>query len=146
MENLPSGFTPRAIEFAKSSRKFVGLDFHPTINEVEPFIMLLLDECQKKFVNFESVDATNYQSLKSAFDKIDGKVCITTEGLLMYLTDFEIDAVCDNIKKILAEHGGYWITLGPEMSPLYALIVKAFLWRPNKRVHVQIEVYNRRQI
>lgn len=44
----------------------------------------------------------------------------------MYLTDSEMDAMCDNIKKILIEHGGYWITLDPEISFLYVLIVKAF--------------------
>ena len=71
------------------------------------------------------MDATNYPSIKSAFDKIDEKVCITTEGLLMYLTDFELDALCDNIKKILAEHGGYWITLDPRYHAS-TLIVKAF--------------------
>ena len=70
--DLPCGFTPGAIEFAKSGKKFVGMDLPATINEVEPAVMSLLDEDQKKFVNFEGVDATNYQSLKSAFDKIEG--------------------------------------------------------------------------
>ena len=124
--DLPCGFTPRALEFAESGRRYVGMDLPATINEIEPAIMSLLDEGQKKLVDFEGVDATNYRSLKSAFDKIDGKVCITTEGLLMYLTDSEMDALCDNIKRILAEHGGYWITLDPEISPLYVLIMKAF--------------------
>ncbi len=124
--DLPCGFTPRALEFAKSGRKYVGMDLPATINEVEGTIMSLLDEDEKRFVSFEGVDATNYHSLKSAFDKIDGKVCITTEGLLMYLTDSEMDAMCDNIKKILKEHGGYWITLDPEISPLYVLIMKSF--------------------
>ncbi|WP_407377074.1 STAS domain-containing protein [Methanobrevibacter sp.] len=124
--DLPCGFTPRSIEFAKNGRKYVGLDLPATINEVEPAVMSLLDEEQKKLVSFEGVDATNYHSLKSAFDKIDGEVCITTEGLMMYLTDREMDAMCDNIKRILQEHGGYWITLDPEISFLYVLIVKAF--------------------
>ena len=124
--DLPCGFTPRALEFAKSGRKYFGMDLPATINEIEPAIMSLLDEDQKKLVSFEGVDATNYQSLKSAFDKIDGKVCITTEGLMMYLTDSEMDVMCDNIKRILAEHGGYWITLDPEISPMYVLIMKAF--------------------
>ena len=91
--DLPCGFTPRVLEFAKKGKKFVGMDLPATINEVEPAIMSLLDEDQKKLVNFKGVDATNYQSLKSAFDKINGKVCITTEGLLMYLTDSEMDAM-----------------------------------------------------
>lgn len=124
--DLPCGFTPRAIEFAKNGNKYVGMDLPATISEIEPAIMSLLDEDQKKLIRFAGVDATNYQSLKSAFDKIDGKVCITTEGLVMYLTDSEMDAMCDNIRKILLEHGGYWITLDPEISSLYVLIMKAF--------------------
>ena len=135
--DLPCGFTPRAIEFAKSGKKYVGMDLPATINEVEPAIMSLLDEEQKKLVNFEGVDATNYQSLKSAFDKIDGEVCITTEGLLMYLTDSEMDALCDNIRNILAEHGGYWITLDPEISLLYVLIVKAFYGERTREIMYQ---------
>lgn len=146
--DLPCGFTPRAIEFAKNGRKFVGMDLPATINEVEPAVMSLLDEDQKKLVSFKSVDATNYQSLKSAFDGIDGEVCITTEGLLMYLTDSELDAVCDNIKRILSEHGGYWITIDPEMSLLYLLIVKAFygertreiMWQSKYRIDDKSDV------
>ncbi|MBQ6098851.1 STAS domain-containing protein [Methanobrevibacter sp.] len=146
--DLPCGFTPRALEFAKSGKKFVGMDLPATINEVEPVIMSLLEEDQKNLVNFEGVDATNYQSLKSAFDKIEGKVCITTEGLLMYLTDSEMDAMCDNIKRILAEHGGCWITLDPEMSLLYLLIVKAFygertreiMWQSKYRIDDKSDV------
>lgn len=116
--DLPCGFTPRALEFAKRGNKFVGMALPATINEFQPVIMSLPDDDQKKLVNFEGVDTINYPSLKSAFDKIDWKVCITTEGLLMYLTDFELDALCDNIKKILAEYGGCWITLDPEISRL----------------------------
>ena len=146
--DLPCGFTPRALEFAKSGRKYVGMDLPATIKEVEPAIMSLLDEEQKKLANFEGVDVTNYQSLKSAFDKIDGEVCITTEGLMMYLTDSEMDAMCENIKRILAEHGGYWITLDPEISFLYVLIVKAFygdrtreiMWRSKYRIDDKSDV------
>jgi len=110
--------------------------------------MSLLDEEHKNLVDFEGVDVTNYQSLKSAFDKIDGEVCITTEGLMMYLTDSEMDAMCENIKRILAEHGGYWITLDPEISFLYVLIVKAFygdrtreiMWRSKYRIDDKSDV------
>ncbi|MBR2556764.1 MAG: anti-sigma factor antagonist, partial [Methanobrevibacter sp.] len=141
-------FTPRAIEFTKNGRKYVGMDLPATINEVEPAIMSLLDEEHKNLVDFEGVDVTNYQSLKSAFDKIDGEVCITTEGLMMYLTDSEMDAMCENIKRILAEHGGYWITLDPEISFLYVLIVKAFygdrtreiMWRSKYRIDDKSDV------
>ena len=71
--DLPCGFTPRALEFAKSGENYIGLDLPATINEVEPAVISLLDDKQKKLVSFEGVDATNYHSLKSAFDKIDGR-------------------------------------------------------------------------
>ena len=146
--DLPCGFTPRALEFARRGRKYVGLDLPATINEVEPAIMALLDEKHRDLVDFEGVDVTNYQSLKSAFDKIDGEVCITTEGLMMYLTDYEMDAMCENIKRVLSEHGGYWITLDPEISFLYVLIVKAFygdrtreiMWRSKYRIDDKSDV------
>ena len=146
--DLPCGFTPRALEFARMGRKYVGLDLPATINEVEPAIMALLDEKHRDLVDFEGVDVTNYQSLKSAFDKIDGEVCITTEGLMMYLTDNEMDAMCENIKRVLSEHGGYWITLDPEISFLYVLIVKAFygdrtreiMWRSKYRIDDKSDV------
>ena len=146
--DLPCGFTPRALEFARMGRKYVGLDLPATINEVEPAIMVLLDEKHRDHVDFEGVDVTNYQSLKSAFDKIDGEVCITTEGLMMYLTDSEMDAMCENIKRVLSEHGGYWITLDPEISFLYVLIVKAFygdrtreiMWRSKYRIDDKSDV------
>ena len=50
--DLPCGFTPRALEFAKNGKKFVGMDLPATINEVEPAVMSLLDEGQKKACQF----------------------------------------------------------------------------------------------
>ena len=66
----------------------------------------------------------------------------------MYLTDSEMDVLCDNIKKILAEHGGYWITLDPEMPFLYLLIVKSFygertreiMWQSKYRIDDKSDV------
>ncbi len=83
--DLPCGYTPRAIEFARKGIPFVGLDLPAAINEARPGITSLIDPDQQHLVRFEGVDATNYGSLKKVFDEIQGDVCITTEGLLMYL-------------------------------------------------------------
>ena len=61
---------------------------------------------------------------------------------------FRMDVLCDNIKKILAEHGGYWITLDPEMPLLYLLIVKSFygertreiMWQSKYRIDDKSDV------
>ena len=59
------------------------------------------------------------------FDSIPGEVCITTEGLLMYFTDSEAGQLCDNIRRILQEHGGCWITADPETGIQFVLTTRA---------------------
>lgn len=123
--DLPCGYTPRAMEFAAKGKAFVGLDLPAAIAEAEPAITSLIGEDKRHLVHFEGVDATNYESLKKAFDRISGEVCITTEGLLMYLTDSEAGQLCDNIRRILLDHGGCWITADPETIIQYVLTTKA---------------------
>jgi anti-anti-sigma factor len=123
--DLPCGYTPRAIEFAKKGIRFVGLDLPAAINEAGPVITSLIDEKDRHMVRFEGIDATNYDSLKEIFDDIDGEVCITTEGLLMYLTDSEAGQLCDNIRRILTGHGGCWLLADAETAIQYVLTVKA---------------------
>ena len=123
--DLPCGYTPRAIEFAKKGIKFVGLDLPAAINEAGPVITSLVDEDKRRLVRFDGVDATNYDSLKSIFDEIQGEVCITTEGLLMYFTDSEAGQLCDNIRRILNEHGGCWLLADAETAIQYILTTKA---------------------
>ena len=53
---------------------------------------------QRELIHYREVDATNYASLEEAVADIDGEVCITTEGLLMYFTDSEAGALCSNIR------------------------------------------------
>jgi anti-anti-sigma factor len=124
--DLPCGYTPRAIEFSRKGKRFVGLDLPAAIADAEPAIRSLIDEDKQDLVRFEGVDATNYQSLKAVFDEIDGEVCITTEGLFMYFTDSEMGMLCDNVRRILNDHGGCWITCDPEISVQYVLVTKAF--------------------
>ena len=125
--DLPCGYLPKALRFTRAGHRFIGLDLPATIAEVEPVINTLLDDDQKKMVKFAGVDATNYESLKSALSDVEGKVVITTEGLMVYFNDSEIGALCDNVKKILDEHGGCWLTIDPEWLMSYTLIVKAIL-------------------
>ena len=124
--DLPCGYTPRAVEFARQNKKFVGLDLPATIYEAEPAIMSLIDEERRKLISFHAVDATNYFSLKKIFDEINAPVCITTEGLLMYFTNSEAATLCDNIRKVLEAHGGCWITLDPELPIQSVTIAKIF--------------------
>ncbi len=124
--DLPCGYTPRPMEFARKGLPFVGLDLPAAIAEAEPAILSLIDEDKRHLVRFAGCDATNYDSLEKALDEVSGPVCITTEGLLMYFTDSEAGQFCDNICRILKERGGCWITADPETAIQFVVSTRAF--------------------
>ena len=124
--DLPCGYTPRAIQFARKGIPCVGLDLPAAIAEAEPAIFSLIDEDKRQLARFAGVDATNYSSLEKALDGVSGPVCITTEGLLMYFTDSEAGQLCDNICRILKGRGGCWITADPETALQFIVSTQAF--------------------
>ena len=123
--DLPCGYAPRALGYAREGKRFAGLDLPAVIQEVRPEIMRLIGEGRRDFVRLSAADATNYDSLAEALGGISGTFCIITEGLLIYFTDSELEALTENIRKILSEHGGCWITSDPELLLTHSLISKA---------------------
>jgi O-methyltransferase involved in polyketide biosynthesis len=73
--DLPCGYTPRAIEFAKKGLAYYGLDLPAVIQEAAEKIPALIPPEQRKLVRFQAVDATNYASLEKALEDVDGPVC-----------------------------------------------------------------------
>lgn len=122
--DLPCGYTPRAQAMAQKGIAYYGLDLPAAIAEAEPAILSLIDQDQRPLVHFCGVDATNGESLKEALKDAEGPLCITTEGLLMYFTDSEVGALCDNIRMILKERGGCWLTADPEAGMQYILTMQ----------------------
>jgi len=108
--DLPCGYVPRGLVIADMKKKFYGFDLPAVIEEVEPAIRKIATKEQQGYLNFRAVDATNYESLNSAVSDVKGKICILTDGLLGYFNEPELNSVCENIRKLLSEHGGCWIT------------------------------------
>ena len=135
--DLPCGYTPRAKTISQKGITYYGLDLPAAIAEAEPVILSLIDEDKRSSVHFCGVDATNGESLKKALKDADGPLCITTEGLLMYFTDSEAGALCDNIRMLLKEHGGYWLTSDPEASLQYLLTLQPIAGERFKEILMQ---------
>lgn len=112
--DLPCGYTPKAIYMTEHKRNFVGLDLPIVVQEAGPIIRQLVGRAEN--VSFHGVDATNYTSLKTALQGCAGPLCISTEGMMMYFSDDEVDTVIANIQCLLREHGGCWITPDPEYA------------------------------
>ena len=114
--DLPCGYTPHAVYYTEAGRNFVGLDLPAAISEAEPAIRSQIPDSRQDQAAFFGVDATNYSSLENALSGVEGEVCITTEGMIMYFNESEAEALCDNIRHILKNHGGCWINADIEVA------------------------------
>lgn len=89
--DLPCGYTPRALRAKLADRHYIGCDLPAVIDEIGPMALEVLKERGSRAqAEFHAVDATNYASLREALQNVNGEVCITTEGLMMYFNDSEL--------------------------------------------------------
>ena len=123
--DVPCGYTPRVFDCVEKGMHYIGCDLPAVINDFSPIIASMTDEEQKKMIDFEVVDVTNYESMKAAADKAEGPVCIAMEGLTVYLTPGEMEQLMVNIRRILAEKGGCWLSSDAETFEYYMAVFKA---------------------
>lgn len=123
--DLPCGYTPKVFEFTEKGMQYIGCDLPAVINDFSPIIASMTDDEQKKNIDFQVVDVTNYESMKAAADKARGPVCIATEGLSVYLSPEEKKQLSSNIWRILAEKGGCWLSSDVETFEYYMAVYKA---------------------
>ncbi len=106
--DLPCGYTTRGITLSKSGVRYFGADLPAVINEIGPAVKKFTGENSN--ITYKAVDATNYASLKEAVAEANGELFITTEGMLMYFSQSELEEVFGNIRRLLLEYGGRWVT------------------------------------
>lgn len=123
--DLPCGYTPKALHMTEKGLRFVGLDLPIVAQEVEPVILSLASYPDR--IQVHGIDATNPGSLITALSDVDGPVCISTEGMMMYFTESEASAVISNISHLLEKHGGCWITPDPEFMVQFFLTFQSVL-------------------
>lgn len=123
--DIPCGYTPRVFDFTEKGMHYIGCDLPAVVNDFSPIIASMTDDEQKKKIDFEVVDVTNYASMKAAADKAEGPVCIAMEGLTVYLSPEEMDQLMTNIRRILAEKGGCWLSSDVETFEYHMAVYKA---------------------
>ncbi len=121
--DLPCGYTPRGIKLAKSGVRYFGFDLPAVADAMGPAVKEVIGDNEN--IRYEAVDATNYSSLRKALSNADGELFITTEGMLMYFTQSEIEEVFRNIRRLLLEFGGKWITLDNTLNDVQVSVLKA---------------------
>lgn len=108
--DIACGFAPRSAAAARHGQNFLGLDFGPVVKDIREILPECLSAKQLKQVSYEAADAKDTAELLKAADKFPGRVCITMDGLMMYLNRDEQAAVLQNIREILQKHGGVYVT------------------------------------
>lgn len=121
--DLPCGYTPRGIKLAKSGVKYFGFDLPAVADAMGPAVKEVIGDNEN--IRYEAVDATNYSSLRKALSNADGELFITTEGMLMYFTQSEIEEVFRNIRRLLLEFGGKWVTVDNTLNDVQVAVLKA---------------------
>ena len=123
--DLPCGYTPKVFEFTAKGMNYNGCDLPAVINDFAPLVESMADDEIKNRIQFSIVDVTNYESMKAAADKLEGAVCIATEGLTVYLSTEENAQLFRNIRRILQEKGGCWLNADAETVEYYMAVYKA---------------------
>ena len=105
--DLPCGYTARGIRLSRQGRLYYGLDLPAVIDIIRPAATTIIGENDN--IRYCAVDATNYDSLKKAFSDGTHNLMFTTEGLLMYFNQSELEEVFSNIHSLLIQYGGSWV-------------------------------------
>ncbi len=130
--DLPCGYTARGIKFAKTDVDYYGMDLPAVIDAMSKACGSLIAKEEQGHIHYSAVDATNYQTLKDGLAGVNGELLITTEGMLMYLTQSEIEEVFHNIHRILSEHGGCWITMDNNLAGAAQRVMPCLVDDPEK--------------
>lgn len=109
--DIACGYTPRSIYCAREGIDYVGLDVPVVAEELQAMAVEM--GIAKNHPTYMGGDATNAASLKAASDCLNGRVLISCEGLLGYLSEDEFEQFLCGIREILLLHGGAWISSDP---------------------------------
>ena len=104
--DLPCGYTSRGIRLSRQGRAYYGFDLPAVIDAIGPAVESIIGK--NDAVTYHAVDATNYESLDAALVGNSRSLLITTEGLLMYFMQSELEEVFSNIHRLLQKYGGSW--------------------------------------
>lgn len=105
--DLPCGYTARGIQMSRQGRTYYGFDLPAVIEAMGPAVESIIG--RNASISYHAVDATNYDSLEAALAGDSHDLLVTTEGLLMYFVQSELETVFANIHRLLRKYGGSWV-------------------------------------
>ena len=105
--DLPCGYTSRGIRLSREGRAYFGCDLPAVTDAMGSAVASIIGKSES--TSYHAVDATNYESLEAALPENCRNLLVTTEGLLMYFVQSELEEVFSNLRRLLQKHGGSWV-------------------------------------
>lgn len=112
--DIGGGYTPRAIIFAREGRNYFGAELMAVAVAADNVMKKILTPEEKKFVTYDEVLAEDNNAFLSNAKKMNGKICMMDQGLMIYLDQDRLAAMYENIRDVLKQNGGCFIT--PDLS------------------------------
>ena len=122
--DIACGYSPRALNETFKDMRYIGCDLPIVTDELAPVIGEMCAERGIKGREFHGADSTNYRSFRDALNSVDGEITIISDGLLTYLSNSELTELCSNIRRLLKEFGGRWVTSDTDLNPLFMAALK----------------------
>ena len=108
--DLGCGVSPRFLYTTKKGINYVGVELPEVVKVLNIYAPNFLDEDMRKYVRFVAADVANRDEIIKAAEECEGEVCIVEEDLLSYLPRDKQKAMLENIREILKEKGGCFVT------------------------------------
>lgn len=118
-----SGLSPRGLDMSKDPNiRYVETDLSPIIHEKQHIIESILVHSSEQRANlaFGELNMTDREQFSHAASLLrpgpvavvseEGPGAVISEGVLLYLNREETEEAARNIRGLLADHGGVWIT------------------------------------
>ena len=110
---LASGVSPRGFIMTEDPAVvYVETDLPEMLREKTDLARDLLQQegVMRPNLHFLEVDALDYEQLKKAANLADGEIAVVQEGLFVYMPRQDQRKVAQNVRSVLRDRGGAWIT------------------------------------
>lgn len=109
---LSSGYAFRFLDIsARTGKYYIDTDLPELIEKKKQMLERLRERPHTDRIRLLPLNALNKEQFRSTANALPpGRVAIINEGLLIYFDTEEKKTLCNNIRSVLKERGGYWIT------------------------------------
>lgn len=108
--DMGGGYTPRAMVFAKDGRKYFGGELMAVAVSADNVMKKIVEPKYKQNIMYDEILAEDKDAFKAAANVLGKNICVVEQGLMIYLNQDRLAAMCENIDTILRSNGGCFIT------------------------------------